>query len=78
MHQAKSILKGSRTQTEKANGFPGPDAYSINPPDNIPGFKMVKPETQSTKKVDKNAEPVGPQRYNPVNPNHKKTDNLKG
>jgi hypothetical protein len=78
MNQAKGIPKGQRTAAEKANGFPGPDAYNINPPDNIPGFKMIKPETQSTKKVDKNAEPVGPQRYNPANPNHKKTDNLRG
>lgn len=36
------------------------------------------PDTQHNKKEeDKNKEPVGPQRYTPVNPNHKKSDHLK-
>ena len=34
------------------------------------------PTSKSLKEVDKSKEPVGPQRYNPLNPNHKKSDFL--
>jgi len=75
MNQAKSILGGSRNAPEqKGNGFPGPDAYQINSPDNIPGFVIHAAESKSLKEAPKQADPVGPQRYNPHNPNHHHTD----
>ena len=45
---ATSFPKGTRDDpTMKNNGFPGPDAYNINPPDNIPGFRIFKPMGES-------------------------------
>jgi hypothetical protein len=59
------------------NGVPGPNAYQQNPIHSIPGF-VIKPDTQKVvRDEDKSKEPVGPQRYNPVNPNHKHSDYLK-
>lgn len=37
---------------------------------------IAVPQGKSLKEVDKSKEPVGPQKYNPHNPNHKKTDHL--
>lgn len=80
MNQAKSILGGTLKPTgeaDKDNGNPSPDAYHLNPMHHIPGFK-IKPEDHVSRKVeDKNKEPVGPQRYHPYDPNHKKSDHLR-
>lgn len=75
MKQAKSILGGSRTAPEqKGNGFPGPDAYLINPTHNVPGFVLRNPEGKSLKEVEVLKDPVGPQKYTPFNPCHHHTD----
>ena len=67
---AKSMLGGDPTKEKKLvdNGVPGPDAYKIGPLDKIPGFVIVQETSKALKEEDKNKEPVGPQRYNPVNP----------
>ena len=78
MKLAKLMLGGSlEEQKIKDNGNPGPDAYSINPIHSIPGFVIKNPESKSYKEVDKSKEPVGPQKYNPYNPNHLRSDHLK-
>ena len=66
---AKSMLGGSTTaKPNQDNGVPGPAAYHQNPIHSIPGF-VIKPDIGKVKgEEDKNKEPVGPQRYNPVNP----------
>ena len=77
-HLAKSMLGGSIEEKPPVNnGNPAPNAYNLNPLDSIPGF-VIKPDTHPNKREeDKNKEPVGPQRYEPHNPNHKKSDHLK-
>ena len=76
---AKSILGGTLKKTgeaDKDNGNPSPDAYHIPPQHSIPGF-VIKPDTQSNNKKDESGKPaVGPQRYNPQNPNHHHSDYL--
>lgn len=76
---AKSILGGTLKPTgepDKDNGNPSPDAYHIPPQHSIPGF-VIKPDTQSNNKKDESGKPaVGPQRYHPMNPNHKHSDFL--
>ena len=72
------MLGGSTSaKAYQDNGVPGPNAYQQNPIHSIPGF-VIKPDTQKVnREEDKNKEPVGPQRYNPVNPSHKHSDYLK-
>jgi len=68
-HLAKSMLGGSTSaKPNQDNGVPGPAAYQQNPIHSIPGF-VIKQDTNKVKlEEDKSKEPVGPQRYNPVNP----------
>lgn len=76
-HLAKSMLGGSTIQKgPQDNGVPGPAAYNQNPIHSIPGFVIKKDTEKSRVEEDKNKEPVGPQRYNPENPVHKKSDFL--
>lgn len=77
---AKSILGGAlHPVSKKDDDVPGPAAYTLNPIHTIPGFVIKPADSKSLKEVDKSKDPVGPQRYNPVNPNHKKSDhNHKG
>lgn len=75
LHLAKSILGGSKDQkADKVNNFPGPAQYSNFPTPAIPGFVIALPQGKSLKEVGKVKDPVGPQKYNPVNPNHHRTD----
>lgn len=81
-YQAKSILGGTLKPIKKKGepdspknkyDTPGPDAYTINPINKIPGFVIHQDSHKVAKDEDPNKEPVGPQRYDPVNPNHGKT-----
>lgn len=78
-HLGKSMLGGSLEQREdEGNGNPGPDAYQQNPIHSIPGF-VIKQDTNKVRvEEDKSKDPIGPQKYNPVNPTHKRSDQLKG
>lgn len=80
MNQAKSILGGTLKATgekDKDNGNPGPDAYKLPQTHSIPGFNIMLDTNANKKEEDKNKEAVGPQRYTPFNPNHKKSDHLR-
>jgi len=79
---AKSILGGAIDGGKKDadNGVPGPGNYNAKELYHPPGFRIV-PHTNG--RADKQnsqedaSEPVGPQRYNPINPTHfKETDLL--
>lgn len=76
MQQAKSILGGSTEPKEYlGNGVPGPQAYTQNDPNHrIPGFVIKQDTSVVLKEEDKDKEPLGPQRYNPKNPSHSRTD----
>ena len=71
MHHAKSILGGSKDpKPEKDDENPGPGAYGPFPEGAPPGFRIELPVSKSRKEVDNTKNPLGPQRYEPVNPNH--------
>lgn len=76
---AKSLLGGAiDPPPPKDDETPGPDAYQQNPIHAIPGF-VIKPDSNKVRvEEDKTKEPLGPQRYNPVNPTHKRSDHLTG
>jgi len=77
MIKGRSMLGGTLDPKKKdGDNFPGPGHYNNFPVNEPPGFRIEIPKGKSAKEVDKNKEPVGPQRYDPYNPNHKKTDCL--
>lgn len=79
MNNAKSMLGGSLDpRTKEHDDVPGPGHYNNFPVNEVPGFRIELPKGESRKLVDKTKEPVGPQKYDPHNPNHLKTDHLKG
>jgi hypothetical protein len=50
---------------------PGPDTYLITSNDKIPGFVIMQDSQPVKREGEEGAPVVGPQTYNPVNPNHK-------
>jgi hypothetical protein len=77
-HQyAKSMLGGSTVKKEVTDTGLGPAAYQHFPQHSIPGFVIAQDTSKVRKEEPKDKEPVGPQRYDPFNPNHKRTDHLK-
>lgn len=75
-HLAKSMLGGSLVTKEVTDTGLGPAAYQHFPQASIPGFMIMDDTAKVKKEEPKDKEPVGPQRYNPFNPNHKRTDHL--
>jgi len=79
MHGAKSMLGGSLDKKMiMKDDTPGPGQYNNFPVNEPPGFKIEIPKGKSAKEVDKTKEPVGPQKYDPFNPNHMKSDHQTG
>lgn len=77
-HLAKSILGGSKGTTKaETDGGIGPAGYTIFPQHSIPGFVIKEDTSKSKKEYSKDTVPVGPQTYNPVNPNHAKSKHLR-
>lgn len=71
MHHAKSILGGSLDpKAKESNENPGPGSYGPFPEAPPPGFRIELPMSKSRKDPNTNKDPLGPQRYFPVNPNH--------
>jgi hypothetical protein len=73
---AKSILGGSLDAKGIIdNGVPGPGSYNAKHAFSLPGFKIMPRQEKEEEDLSDEAQamaqqPVGPQRYNPVNPTH--------
>lgn len=84
MNQAKTMSGGAVMKVAKRTAqddFPGPDHYRNFPEASIPGFVLHPPTVKTDKKDDKNKKAergVGPEKYFPMNPNHRHSDFLNG